>query len=223
MEILGSVPSKLEQVLESPPISALVNAGAEKTSIEAVLAIEITKASQMLTVGGNLRQGQSLEIAKDLIAQYPNESLEDFCYCLRNGTRGKYNDAGKLFRFDSVVINEWFAKYLEEKYEAIESKLMKEKDQQYNTYRKDTDWLQLLQDSLKVAETQGMNGVPKLTDKEIRTEGQEKPKKQSYPSTSKSEIELRLLHIQYIKENYDARTGEKLSTWLPENQWRENL
>jgi hypothetical protein len=221
MEILGSVPAKLEQVIQCPPISALVNAGAPKSSLEAVLAIEITKAANMLTVGGNLRQGQSLEIARDLIAQYPNESLEDFCYCLRNGVRGKYSESGKLFRFDSVVINEWFAKFLEEKYEAIENRLMDEKDNHYNAYRKDTDWLQLMQDALKETDSPGINGVPKLTDAEIKAEGQAKPKKPTYPSTSKSEIEQRLLHLEYLKANYDARTGEPLPNWMEERLWLE--
>jgi hypothetical protein len=96
---------------------------------------------------------------------------------------------------------------------------MSEKDAQYNTYRKDTDWLQLLQEAIKAAPDQGMHGVPKLSDKEIKAEGQEKPKKPTYPSTSQREIEIRLLHLEYIRQNYDPRTGQKLDTWMEESDW----
>jgi hypothetical protein len=230
-EILATVPVKLEQVIQCPPISALVHAGAIKSSIEAVLAIEITKASQMLTVGGNLRQGQSLEIAQQLIAQYPHESLEDFCYCLRQGVKGRYNDPGKLFRFDSVVINEWFVKYLDEKAIAAEEALMKEKESLYErTKRTDSDWLQLLTEAVQQSEEVKttpqskvfMQKVMDLTEKEIEEEGKATPKKQGYPSTSLSEIRKRELHIQYIRENYDSRTADPLPTWLPENEWLKN-
>lgn len=230
-EILATAPVKLEKVLDCPPISALIHAGAHKSSIESVLAIEITKASQMLTVGGNLRQGQSLEIAKELIRANPHESIEDFCYCLRNGVKGKYNDPGKLFRFDVLVINEWFEKYLDEKYQKQEELLMKEKDRIHETVKKSsTDWLQLMQEAVKKTDEDGktptvpqskvfMQKVMDLTEKEIDIEGQDKPKKQGYPSTSLSEIEVRLRHIEYIKQNYDARTAEKLPNWMSEEEW----
>lgn len=125
---LEAVPRELELVIERPAVSALINSGLPKENIEACLAIEIAKCANMLTVGGNLRQGQSLEIAKELIATYPNESLEDFCYCLRNGIKGRYSDPGKTFRFDILVIFEWFKAYQDEKYQAIEEKMMREKD-----------------------------------------------------------------------------------------------
>jgi hypothetical protein len=216
--ILGTVPVKLSQVIECPPISQLVKAGATIQSLEACLAIEITKASNALTVGGNLRQGQSLEIAKDLIATYPHESLEDFCYCLRNGIKGKYNESGKLFRFDSVVINDWFAQYLEEKYQAIEDKLMAEKDQQYQA-KANADYIELLKEAVEKSDNIGMQPVRKLTAREIREEGQEKRKFVPYPSISESELEKKLLHLEWIKQNFDSRTGDPLPTHLPEDEW----
>jgi hypothetical protein len=221
-EILSSVPARLEQVIEMPPITALLRSGATITSLEACLAIEIAKASNMLTVGGNLRQGQSLEIAKELIATYPNESLEDFCFCLRNGIKGRYNQDGKLFRFDTVIIHDWVQKYLEEKYKAIEDKLMREKDEYNSRSKVSTDWIQLLQESVKEAD-KGMVSVNKMSEKEIKEQGQEKPKAHFYPSSSLSEVRQRELHIQWIRENFDARTGQKLETWIPENEWLQKI
>lgn len=87
----------------------------------------------MLTVGGNLREGQALETAIQLIADYPNESLEDFCLCLRRGVKGAYGD---IFRFDVLVINGWMKQYLDEKCQAAEDKLMDEKE----TYKEQFNW-----------------------------------------------------------------------------------
>lgn len=122
---LATVPAKIEQVLDRPPVSDLIRGGAKKESIEACLSVQITKAASMLSVGGNLREGQALEIAIGLIADYPNESLEDFCLCLRRGIKGLYGD---IFRFDVLVINGWMKAYLDEKYQVTEDQLMKEKE-----------------------------------------------------------------------------------------------
>lgn len=85
----------------------------------------------MLSVGGNLREGQALEIAIQVIADFPNESLEDFCLCLMRGIKGSY---GEIFRFDILVINTWMKAYLEEKYQVMERELMKEKETHKEQY-----------------------------------------------------------------------------------------
>jgi hypothetical protein len=183
---LANVPRDIAQVIERPPISSLLRQGATIESLEGCLAIEIAKCSNMLTVGGNLRQGQSLEIAKELIAEYPNESLEDFCYCLRNGLKGKYSEPGKTFRFDIQIIFEWFKKYLDEKYEVIVDKLNREKDH-HDNYRpspapilpieKQKEWLKKWQDEINKIE---VRKIPNLTDKEIIEEGGVKPARKQY-------------------------------------------
>lgn len=124
-QLLANVPSRIEQVLDRPPVSELIRSGAKQNSIEATLAAEIVRTSNKLTVGGNLREGHALEIAIQLIADYPNESLEDFCLCFRMGLKGEY---GEIFRFDVLVANTWMKAYLEKKYKVAEDELMKEKD-----------------------------------------------------------------------------------------------
>lgn len=37
--------------------------------------------------------------------------------------------------------------------------------------------------------------------------------------TSEEEVYARMMHVEYLKANYDARTKEKLPTWMPEEQW----
>lgn len=76
------------------------------------------------------------------------------------------------------------------------------------------DWLQVVKGSKMVS------SAPRLTYKEIADEGDWLPKKPApYPSCTEAEVRKRELHLQYIKENYDPRTAEKLPTWQEESEW----
>jgi hypothetical protein len=208
--VLANVPRKLEQVIERIPVTALINLGAKIENIEGCLAIEITKTANMISVTGNLKQGQALTIAKELIAEYPNESLEDFCYCLRSGIKGRYNEAGKIFRFDIVIIFEWFKAYLEEKYKAIEDKLMKEREQNRKaimlpteftvTNEKALSWIEQWKQSIANIE---VKQILPMTEKEIREEGRERPKKEAYKnSITREKFELNQKIHQAASEFY---------------------
>ena len=228
--LLANVPRQIEQVLDRPTISALVNAGAKRESIEACLALEIAKVSNMITAGGNLRQGQAVEIARELIAEHPNESLEDFCLCLRRGIKGIYGD---IFRFDVVVIFGWFKQYLEEKYQVLENKLMSEKDNQYEPLVPDfsvqsdtlTDEIKKQKEKERLkAWLEAIKGVDEkkiapLTEDDIRKEGQEKPKANFHPVTTLSQAQAHELHLEWIRQNFDKYTADKLPTWKPEKEW----
>jgi hypothetical protein len=238
--ILNNVPNSIERVLDCVPISALVNAGAERSNIEAVLAIEIARISKLLTVGGNLREGQSIEIAMQLIQDYPNESLEDFCLCLRRGVKGAY---GEIFRFDILVIYEWFKKYLEEKYIVAENKLRDERDSMYSrlvvpepvrSFKRVWDYpaayspvkdskarLILWQLQWDAMSKTSFPKPPPLTNEDVLTEGQIKPKPKRYvPEVDPAEWHMKdYLHKLWVKENFDVKTGEKLSTWISEEEW----
>lgn len=234
---LVNVPKTIEQALERPPISDLIRNGANQNVIEATLAAEIMKVSNMLAVGGNLRQGQALQIAIQLIADFPNESLEDFCLCLRRGIKGTY---GPIYRFDVMVIYGWMTGtddgkkhtpgYLDEKYEAMEAKLMQEKDELYKPVKVDPkeapdpekhqQWLDKLK--AEVAKLDEKK-IPPLTEIDVREEGQEKPKPKLHPVTTASQARKHELHLEWMRQNFDTYTGDKLPTWKPEPEWIEGL
>lgn len=242
MPILSAIPKTIQEALQCPPVQELINNGAQMNDIEACLALEIARIANMLTVGGNIRQGQSLEIAKTLIADFPGESLQDFCLCLRRGIKGAYGD---IFRFDILVISEWFKKYLDEKYVVAEEELRREKDNMYETIKtiqlppalayKRIDDLPLSFSPVRNKEARKrlwkrsfyamsqMKGkyIPKISESEIMEEGRQKPKRELYPKTPISMIEQRELHIQWIQENYDPYTGKPLPNWIPESEWLE--
>jgi hypothetical protein len=238
--ILNTIPATIDRVLDCAPVSELVRHGAKRANIEAILALEITRVSRLLTVGGNLRDGQSIEIAMQLIQDYPNESLEDFCLCLRRGVKGAY---GEIFRFDILVIYEWFKKYLEEKYVVAENKLREERDSMYSrlvvpepvrSFKRVWDYpaayspvkdskarLILWQLQWDAMSKTSFPKPPPLTDTDVLTEGQITPKQKRYvPEIDPAEWEKKYeLRKQYGLENYHIQTGEKLSTWISEEEW----
>lgn len=221
---LANVPKTIEQALDRPPVSELLRAGAKKQMLEATLAAELIKVSNMLSVGGNLKEGQALIIAIQLIDDYPNESLEDFCLCLRQGLKGYYGD---IFRFDILVISGWFAKYLEDKYVAVENRLLDEKDDLYKIPKveaPDPDSHQKWIDKLKeVTKPIGERKIPPIDTRDILTEGQERPKANLHPKTSGSEFIKHELHLEWCRTNFDKYTGDKLPSWKPESEWTGSL
>jgi hypothetical protein len=83
------------------------------------------------------------------------------------------------------------------------------------------EWIKKWMD--KVKEAPILKPVQQLSYKEIADEGDWLPKKPApYPSTSESEVQKRLLHLQYIKENYDPRTQDRLPNWMSEEDWLQS-
>jgi hypothetical protein len=209
----------------------MVLASGEK-SVLGFIEFELIKLSERINVGGNLTDNQIEFIASQLLGMYPNETIADFKLCFEGLAAGKYSRQGKLFKLDGVEIGQAMQMYLEDKYKVMESEMMKEKDDQYRTFKKGpTDWLQLWKEAVEKTDQEGgvktqsanltfLNHIRAITDKEIRQEGQETPKKyRPYPSTPASILEQRELHIQWIRENFDVYTGHKLPTWMPEDEW----
>lgn len=196
-------------------------------TIAQTLDIHITKLILSLNVKHTMNEGQIKVVVEDLLDKYRNESLEDFILVFK---KARQNEFGDIYRLDSAVIFGWMDKYLEEKYQVIESNLMKEKEgfreNRYEKGKNDSDWLTKWFDSVKnsnPSSTVSMNmSVYKcMSEKEIREEGQEKPKANFYPKTSISELRKRELHWDWIRNNFDPRTGDKLEHWMPEDQWIE--
>jgi hypothetical protein len=127
-ELSKSVPNKISDLLECEPIASLIShAGSDR--VKAYLEAEIVKLA--LNFNGNpalnLKDYQVPAIAEQLIENYKWESVEDFTLCFRRASAGLY---GEIYRIDGAVIGQWFSRYLDEKYDALEQRKAKEKYQE---------------------------------------------------------------------------------------------
>lgn len=65
-----------------------------------------------------------------------------------------------------------------------------------------------------------VNAFPRIGYKQSIEEGGWLPKKQaSYPVTSLEEAYIKMRHIEYVKQNYEPRTGAKLPGWISEEEF----
>jgi hypothetical protein len=197
---------------ESTPIRQLINQGAQVNQIEAGIAILISKYAKMLSVGGNLKEGQSVEIAKMLVEEYPLMSLDDFNIMLSRGVRGRY---GEIFRFDVAVIFGWAGEYQAEWAEENERQWSKKKGDLKTAIEEipQSDKVdELLNAFLKQLKEQsdGMKSVPRLTPQEIRKEGQAeapRPKAHAY-ITDPEKIVMHQKKMQWARECTESVGGD---------------
>ena len=65
-----------------------------------------------------------------------------------------------------------------------------------------------------------LNSMPKPSYKELAEEGGVLPPKPApYPCTSKEEVYIRERHFEYVRNNYEPRTGQPLPNWIDEKEW----
>jgi len=207
-------------VFDQPKVFEVIKTVGEESVLRQI-EFELVCLADLMSVGGNLKEAQILFIARQLIEMYPNESIADFKLCFQRGAMGLYGD---IQRMDGITIGKWMAAYLDEKYQVLETKLMKEKELtpfEPVVNKIDVDGLlEKYKDDLKEVK---VNQVPKLSKREIFEEGQQNPKPTEYPASSKNEVIIHHLHLEYIKQNYDARTGEKLKGWVSEDEWLKRV
>lgn len=71
-----------------------------------------------------------------------------------------------------------------------------------------------------MANTTMLNHFPRIGYKQSIEEGGWLPKKQDpYPSATPEEVYVRQRHLEYVKQNYEARTAAKLPGWISEDEW----
>jgi hypothetical protein len=131
--IAGMVPNKVSDLLDCETITALIShAGFDR--VKDYLERELIKLASMFNGNPalNLKDHQVPVIAEMLMENYKWESIEDFTLCFRRASFGMY---GEIYRIDGAVIGGWMARYLEEKYDALEQRKAKEKKQESDAKR----------------------------------------------------------------------------------------
>lgn len=219
-------------IAEAIPVSVLKQT-VSPSEIKLALDAELTRFVASLNLKWTINDSQIKSIVEDLLYKFPNETLEDFVLVFRKARLGEFiNEDGSktIYRLDSAVIFDWMNKYLEIKYEAIERDLMKQKDtHNFNPRRTDSDWIKLWQESLEVGHAPKtnkqsiafLNHLKTMTEKEIKEQGQEKPKHLDYPSTPKEYSDMIDLKAQYGRECCDLYTG-KVKPGMPTfEEWIE--
>lgn len=222
------LPKTFQGALEQPKVRELVSIHGEE-QIKLMVEFELINLASLMSVGGNLNKAQVPFIAEQLIEMYPNESIADFKLCFRKGSIGEYGD---IQRLDGITIGQWMKAYIDAKYEAIVNDMMKEKEvykrpiiptpdpelkEDDPEYHWHDAWLENLQWTLKNGGPDRL--IPKLRDKEIKEEGQERPKQKTYVPTDKAYLEQSERHTAWIRANFDAYTGKPLPGFIKEDEW----
>lgn len=136
----------MKDATNEPPICDVVRV-VGKGQVVRFIEFELIKMTSLISVGNNLNTAQVEFIAMQLVEMFPNESLSDFKLCFQRGCIGQY---GEIFRMDGIVIRKWMEQYLDEKYQVIESEMMKEKDNEYKKITPETekDWHKVWLDAI---------------------------------------------------------------------------
>jgi hypothetical protein len=221
------MPKKIEGTFDQPKVREVILAAGEE-SVLGFVEFELIKLAERINVSGNLSDGQIQFIASQLVGMFPNETLSDFKLCFERASMGAY---GKVFKLDGIEIGSWMGKYLDEKYQVLETQLMKEKDYYNDNVKKSsTDWLQLWKEAVEKTEVEGvkkplsanlemLTKLRQLTDKEILQEGQEKPEYKPYPKSSVAkfnEIEARMREgrRRHFLEQYPSASEDDINRYL---------
>lgn len=226
------MPRDLASVVDSIPVRELIREGVLVKKLEALLAVEIGRASQLLAVGGNLKTGQTVLIASELIKDFPLSSLEDFCLMLRRGVKGFYQaDRKPIWRFDIEIVYNWMRSYCEEIAQEKEKGFAREKSgvapqmlligpAPSNDLSPET--LKMIEQFKENLKDRKLREVPLLTPEEIRKEGREKPaKRQLPPSVSRETAILFEMEIAYARDCYDPYTGKENLNWVEFEVWKQ--
>lgn len=171
------LPKKIKDAIGQPPICDLEKI-VGRGRIVIFLKAELVQMAGLISVSSNITPAQMEFIATQLVEMFQNESLADFKLCFQRGCIGQYGD---IYRMDGIVLRGWMEKYLDEKYQIVETEVKKEQQEQNSKadysgpgYEKFKQWAKELSDSTKK--------VPGMTDKDVRKFGQEKPARNTVTS-----------------------------------------
>lgn len=179
----------IKKIVESAmPLCEVVRLTSSR-AVAQTLDAALTKLVAAVNVSQNLNDGQIKTIVEDLIDKYPNESIEDFILVFKKARQGEF---GIIYSLHSAVIFGWMEFYLEEKYQAVERKLMLEKDKPYELPEPVEDGKGYAEFKEWAKEFTKKSDVRPITGEDIKREGKtEMVKKRSiyYPSSTQSKAD----------------------------------
>ncbi len=196
-------------IIDCKPICVLKHE-VDVLEIQKAIEFELVKLTGLVNVANNLKPHQIVFTAQTIIENYPAESLEDFILVFRRGAMGYY---GSIFhQLDTSTILKWVAAHIDEKCNHLENQTkIKQKEianeVDYEAFKK-----RIALKAKEQAETESRkreNQIRKFVDRAEAVKYQ----------TSEEDAVRKKRHLEYIRANYDPRTGKPLSTWVSESDW----
>jgi hypothetical protein len=191
-----------------------------REKLEGHIALLILKIARMYQIP-NFDEEACILLAEDTIERYKYEPVEVLVKCLeRPPSTGEKN-----WRLTPDTISEWMSITLEREADRVEKELTKNKskaiefevptDISKETEKKIQDYINSLSDFKK---------VPSLSEDHIREYGQHKPKKVSHSAgfvqPSQEDVIERMLRIEWMRENFDPKTGKQVNNYLSFEEWK---
>ncbi len=199
----------VEKIVETALPMSVVMQNVSPGDLERSLDIQLTKLVENLNLKWNLTPPQIKTIVEDLIDKYKSESLEDFILVFKKARQGEF---GELYRLDSAVIFGWMEFYLSEKYEALERKLMREKDNIYKPMEpqapdelRDKYIDQMVQELKPTVDRSVLTKT--ISDEEIKAEGKARPKALDYTPPTAEYMDLRNKTRALAAKRYRGKTS----------------
>jgi DNA primase large subunit len=169
--------------------------------------IQLTRLVASMNLKWNLSDSQIQQIVEDLIDKFPNETVEDFIMIFK---KARQNEFGEIYRLDSAVIFGWVEKYLDEKYQVLESILMKEKDEIYKPIEitpSSVDWHKKWLDEVKKINVDNSGNV--IDDDYVKKYGKEDPVKVS-SSAGYAYFEVRGIKIMACSQTHAEELVQRM-------------
>jgi hypothetical protein len=169
--------------------------------------IQLTRLVASMNLKWNLSDGQIQQIVEDLIDKFPNETVEDFILIFK---KARQNEFGEIYRLDSAVIFGWVEKYLDEKYQVLESILMKEKDDIYKPVEiapSNVDWHKKWLEEVKKINVDNSGNV--IDDDYVKKYGKEDPVKVSV-SAGYAYFEVRGIKIMACSQQHAEELVQRM-------------
>jgi hypothetical protein len=156
---------KTADLLQAAPMLQLINV-AKQDGTMSVLQKKITDEIKLsLTkcmhgLGIDLSPDAVSTLAEDIAEVYKYESVEDICYCLKQGRQGAYSDIQLYGKFNMIIFQQWMARHLDKKYEAKEKQIQAAKQEEKEEISREEFYengLKLREELQKIADSKRVN------------------------------------------------------------------